>query len=41
MIGNAVPPRFSKCLANAVHELFMKYDKNGMEGSDLVGVYKE
>lgn len=26
MIGNAVPPRFSKCLANAVYDLLLEYD---------------
>lgn len=28
MIGNAVPPLFAKCLANAVNDLIEKYDKN-------------
>lgn len=26
MIGNAVPPRFSECLANAVYDLLYRYD---------------
>lgn len=26
MIGNAVPPLFAKCLANAIYELFLEYD---------------
>ncbi len=31
MIGNAVPPHFSKCLANAIYELLAKYDEGRRE----------
>ncbi len=31
MIGNAVPPHFSKCLANAIYDLLAKYDEGRRE----------